>query len=89
MVTPSLRQAGPHRQMLAAFGDGDALGAARQERRIQFGFEFLDGLGHRGLAQVQAAGGGADAAQFGHFQPGPQLMVLHDGFPADNLGWSP
>jgi hypothetical protein len=52
----------PHRQVFAAFGDLDALGAAREQRRFELRFQFLDGLGHRRLAQVQAARRGADAA---------------------------
>ncbi|MNT61791.1 hypothetical protein D3C72_1994550 [compost metagenome] len=67
----SLSEPRAYRQAIAAFGDRDAPGAAREQRRVEFGFQFLDGLRHRGLTQVQAARGCPDAAKFSHFQPGP------------------
>ena len=72
-----LGQPRAHRQVFAAFGEGDALGAAGRQRRLQLGLQFLDGLRYGGLAQVQAARRGPDAAQFGHLQPGAEMMVLH------------
>jgi len=81
-----VREPRAHRELAPGLGELDAARAAQHQLRIDLGLELADRLGHRRLAQVQAARGGADAAGVGQPQPGLELVILHAGDSAARPG---
>jgi len=55
----------------------DAARQAVKERRVQFLFQRLDLLRQRRLRNVQALGGAAETALFGHRHEIPHLLQIH------------
>ncbi|MNT03964.1 hypothetical protein D3C72_1385250 [compost metagenome] len=72
-----LDHAGALDQRQAVGGQADAAHRARQQRHAQFALQLGDGLGQRGLRDMQRARRFMDAAVLGHGQQDPQLVQLH------------
>lgn len=68
---------GAGEQAAPGVGQHHAAGQAVEERLTQFLFEFLNLLAERGLGDVTAFGGAAEASRFSDSHKVGQLMDFH------------